>query len=228
MTLENAADYLPHRPVREYSKREIIYDSLRPSRSLYVVLTGRVKVTNVSTEGTQSIIRIAGPDGMFGESSLIAAEDNRETAVALDRVAVMSWSAAEVDVLIDRHPALGLALSRYFVKQSIELQHRIVAMAAYGISKRVSTSLIQLAETMGTPTGDGAMRIASLTQYTIAEFVGTSREMLSLEMNRLRRLGMVRYSRKFIDVYAQALAQSLREEGHIVPAFGTELQRAAS
>jgi CRP-like cAMP-binding protein len=114
------------------------------------------------------------------------------------------------------------------VTQSLELQQRIIAMSAYGIPKRVSVSLLQLAETLGTPREDGSMRMGSLTQNTIAEFVGTSREMLSLEMNRLRRLGMVRYSRQFIDVYTQALAQSLREEGlEMVRASNRELRRVA-
>jgi biotin operon repressor len=57
------------------------------------------------------------------------------------------------------------------------------------------------------------MRIAALTHYAIAEYVGTSREIVTYQMNRLRRMGMLRYSRRFIDVYAQALSETLRQQG---------------
>lgn len=228
MTFGNAADYLPHKPVREFERHEVIYDAQHPSRDLYMVVVGRVKVTNLSLDGTQTIVRIAGREAMFGESALIQPVGCHEVAMALDRVAVMAWSTDEVERHIERVPMLGMALSRYFVMQSIELQQRIVGMSAYGIPKRVALSMLQLAETLGTPREDGSRRIGSLTQNTIAEFVGTSREMLSLEMNRLRRLGMIRYCRQFIDVYTQALSASLREdelETHRAPSRG--LRRAA-
>ena len=228
MTFGTPADFLPYKPAREYSRRDVIYDTKHSSGNLYMVITGRVKVTSVASGDISTIVRIAGPEALFGESALIEPAESREMAVALERVAVMTWTREELEQQIERMPSLGMALSRYFVTQSIELQQRIVSMAAYGVSKRVSVALIQLATTLGTPTGDGAMRIGSLTQYTIAEFVGTSREMLSLEMNRLRRLGMLRYSRKHIDVYTQALSSWLREEGlNVSTASSPELRRAA-
>jgi Mn-dependent DtxR family transcriptional regulator len=64
---------------------------------------------------------------------------------------------------------------------------------------------------------DGSFRVASLTHHTISEFVGTSREIVTFQMNRLRRLGLVRYSRKHIDVYAQALRENLRQQGTSIP-----------
>ncbi len=63
--------------------------------------------------------------------------------------------------------------------------------------------------------------MASLTHHTIAEFVGTSREIVTFQMNRLRRLGLIRYSRKFIDVYTSAIRENLKQQGTSIPR-GTE------
>jgi CRP-like cAMP-binding protein len=90
-------------------------------------------------------------------------------------------------------------------------------MAVYKTPERVMVSLIQLAHTLGTPTGDGASRIGSLTHQTMAEFVGTSREIVTFQLNRLRRLGMIRYSRKYMDIYTGAIAESLRQQGVALP-----------
>jgi hypothetical protein len=40
---------------------------------------------------------------------------------------------------------------------------------------------------------------------------------VTFQMNRLRRMGLVRYSRKHIDVYAQALRENLRQQGVSIP-----------
>ena len=89
-------------------------------------------------------------------------------------------------------------------------------------------ALLQLATDLGTSAPDGATRIASLTHHTIAEFVGTSREIVTFQMNRLRRLGLIRYSRKFIDVYAPAMRDSLKQHGASIPRGTEELAQRAS
>lgn len=217
MTFENPADFLPHKPPREYSRRQEIYDSRNSGGELYMVVAGRVKISIVSPTGAHTVVRLAGPGALFGESSLVSSH-RPESAVALDRTAVISWTPEELEHQINLFPALGKALSLYFISRSLELRERIVAMAAYGMTKRVILSLLQLSASVGAPMEDGSTRIGSLTQYTLAEYVGTSREMLSLEMNKLKRLGMIRYSRQFIDVYTQALEESLLNRNLRAPA----------
>jgi hypothetical protein len=84
-------------------------------------------------------------------------------------------------------------------------------------------SLLQLQRTLGERLADGAMRMAGLTHMVIAEHVGTSREIVSAQMNRLRKLGMVRYSRKFIDVDCEAMEQALLNGGLALRTFGSTL-----
>jgi CRP-like cAMP-binding protein len=90
-------------------------------------------------------------------------------------------------------------------------------MAVHKTPERVMLALVQLADDLGSPTADGSVRIASLTHHTIAEYVGTSREIVTFQMNRLRRMGLLRYSRKFIDINMMALQEVLREGGITVP-----------
>ena len=88
-------------------------------------------------------------------------------------------------------------------------------------------ALLEFADTLGTEMQDGAERLPALTHQTIAEYVGTSREIVSMEMNRLRRMGMVRYSRKFVDVYAGALREWMRQGDIRVPSRTMGTSQAA-
>jgi CRP/FNR family transcriptional regulator, cyclic AMP receptor protein len=224
---EDPLTYLPRKPIQEFGRRRVIYDPNQPPDSLYVVILGRVKLTSISEDGTQTIARIVTAEGLFGEGSLVASPYS-ESAVALDNVSVMSWPVADVERQIEREPRLGLALSQFLIRQCVELQDRIQGMAIYKTPERVMVSLIQLANALGTPTADGAVRIGALTHHTIAEYVGTSREIVTFQLNRLRRLGMLRYSRKHMDIYADALKESLRQQGIGLPHAHREMVHRAA
>lgn len=213
LSLEDPLTYLPRKPVQEFARRRVIYSPEQPTSSLYVVILGRVKVTSTAEDGGETIARIVRSEGLFGESALVGNSALSESAVAIDNVSVMSWTRHEIEQQIEREPHLGIALSQHLVRQCMELQERIESMAVYKTPQRVMLSLVQLAATLGTPMPDGSMHVASLTHHTIADYVGTSREIVTFQMNRLRRLGLLRYSRKGIDVFDQAMQDVLRGEG---------------
>src|ERR1051326_7208808 len=62
----------------------------------------------------------------------------------------------------------------------------------------------------------------------IAEYVGTSREIVTANMTGLRRAGLLRYSRKEIEVSTAAMDRALREGGITPNPVETPLVRAAS
>jgi CRP-like cAMP-binding protein len=214
MSTHDALTYLPRSRVLEFPKRYAIYDSARPSEHLYLVLRGRVKVFTTAESGVQTLLRIISPEGFFGETALVPLNDSlRESAVALDSVHVMSWSADKLTETIEREPKLALALFQYFAECNLIHQERICAAASYKTGIRVAIALVQLAHSIGEPTGNGAIRMSGLTHHSIADYVGTTREIVTLEMNRLRRLGYLEYSRRYLDVHADALTASVREQG---------------
>jgi len=212
---EAALTYLPRKSVQEFGKGRVIYSPQQPSDRMFLVVLGRVKVTSNADEGYETIGRIVCPEGFFGEAVLVGGRP-QESAMALDTATVMSWTRAEIERQIENEPLLGMALSQYLVRQCITLQDRIESMAVQKTPERVLVALAQLAEMLGTPMSDGFTRIASLTHQTIAEYVGTSREIVTSQMNRLRRLGMIRYSRRHIDVFTRALEEALRQEGIVI------------
>jgi len=226
-TAEDPLTYLPRKPVQEFAKRRVIYDPQQPSDHLYVVILGRVKITNLSDDGSQMVARVVAAEGLFGESALIGGQRRSEAAVAVDNVTLMSWTIAEIEAQVEREPRLGLALTQYMVRQCIELQDRIESMAVYKTPERVMLALIQLSDTLGTPLTDGGIRVAALTHHTIAEYVGTSREIVTFQLNRLRRLGMLRYSRKHMDIYVPAMQEALRAQGVDLPHIHAVLSQRA-
>jgi CRP-like cAMP-binding protein len=76
----------------------------------------------------------------------------------------------------------------------------------------VARSLLRFAGRVGVPQNDGSVRIPPLTHKAIAEYVGTSREIVTSQMNLLRQRGCLTYSRKGINIYPDPLREYLQGE----------------
>jgi CRP-like cAMP-binding protein len=219
MSRHDALNYLPSTRILEFPRRCAIYEPTRTTARVYLVLSGRVKIFCTADTGAQTLLRVVGPEEFFGEAALIpSAHAVRESAVAIEPVQTMCWTTDEIQERVEKEPRLALALCEYFGRQNLLLRERITTIANYKTGPRVTLALIQLARTNGATTPTGATRLTGLTHQAIADYVGTSREIVTSEMNRLRRLGYVTYSRLFTDIYLTALTEWMRQQGTRVPA----------
>jgi len=214
MGKHDALNYLPSTRIFEFPRRCAIYEPTRASSRLYLVLAGRVKIFSTSNTGAQTLLRIVGAEEFFGEAALVPSDQEvRETAVAIDPVQAMCWTAEEVQERVDKEPRLALALCEYFGRNNALLRERITTIANYKTGPRVAFALMQLARSNGSATPQGAMRLTGLTHQAIADYVGTSREIVTSELNHLRRLGYVSYSRLYTDIFVSAMSEWIRQQG---------------
>jgi CRP-like cAMP-binding protein len=207
--IEDALMYLPRKGVTDFRKGQSIFDEHQPSNGLHLVVQGRVKVTIPFHDGTQTVVDIFTSDDFLGESSLLGASQYSERALALDNVTLMSWSSGEIEEQVERQPRLGIALLQMLVKRGLDYQGRLQSFALEKTPERVVRALFRFADRLGTATEDGSIKIPPLTHQVISEYVGTSREIVTFHMNHLRQKGLLRYSRKGIQVYTEALREHL-------------------
>jgi len=209
--LEDPLAYLVQRGVVEYYRNQIIYDDRHPSTGLSLILRGRVKVSTLE-HGSETVIGIFGEHEFFGESSLLGEHTSHfEQATALEKTALMTWSRDEIEARIETQPKLGVALIQVLVGRFLDSQDRLQSLALDATGKRVVLNLLRLAKS-GTPQPDGAVRIPPLTHQLLARYSGTSREVVTSQLNDLRRQGMVRYSRQAIELYPNSLTEYLHSQ----------------
>ncbi|HWQ53787.1 MAG TPA: Crp/Fnr family transcriptional regulator [Bryobacteraceae bacterium] len=207
---EDALVYLPHKSVVEYRRGQVIYDESQPSNGIYLVVRGRVKTSVPMDDGSQTVIEIFAAEDFFGESGLLELPQRGESAVALENTSLMAWSTAEIEEQVDRQPKLGLAFIQTLVERCLDFEERLQSFALDKTPERIMRALLRFANRFGTRAEDGSVRIPPMTHQLISEYVGTSREIVTFQMNRLRQEGFIRYSRKGIDVYTEPLAENLR------------------
>jgi CRP-like cAMP-binding protein len=211
--LEDALMYLPRKSLVTYRKGQTIFDESHPPVGLYLVVDGRVVVTASLDDGSETVIDIFGADDFLGENSLLGSIHHSRRARALDDVSMMSWTTREIEEQSERQPKLAIALLQMLVKRGLDYQVRLQSFALDKTPERVVRCLLGFAGRMGTPTQDDRIDIPPMTHQVIAQYVGTTREIISLQMNQLRHRGVLRYSRKGIQIDIRGLHDHLRQSG---------------
>ncbi len=208
---EDPLSYLPRTAILEFNKGRVIYDVDQPTRRLYLVVDGCVKVSR-SSNGSEIIMNICRNDDFFGEGAFVQASGER--AVALERTRVMSWAAEALNEFIVRHPRLGIALVQSLTNRYLALGDRISTLAVDFTSLRLAKTLVQLAERLGhaDETTPSLRRLAPLSHKVLAQYIGTTREAVTRRMNQFRRDGLVDYSRRDIIVNTAAMRTWMEQQ----------------
>jgi CRP-like cAMP-binding protein len=209
--LEDPLAFLSCSIVADYKKGRLIYDQDQPSTSIYLVIEGKVKVSRMGDDGRQVVVDIYQPDEFFGESALLNLPHRSERAVALDNTKLMGWSAAEIEDMVAKRPRLAVALLQIMAQRSIDFTQRIESLSVDNIARRLARSLIRFAGRLGTGGENGSARMAPLTHELLAQYVGTSREIVTHYMNQFRKQGYLQYSRRGIVLDRTALGEWLRQ-----------------
>ena len=202
--------YLPCSRVMEYEKRQVIYEPTNPSTGLHVIIGGKVLVQRTTADGTKLMVNIYQTDDLFGEIVFIGLTESPEIATALEPTRVMTWTGDEIERYILERPRLALALLQMLTKRCMEYTQRIESCAAERIEQRLARMLLYLSERLGQMSEDGKLKMLPLTHELLAQYVGTSREIVTSNMVQFRRRGYLRYSRQEIVLDPDAMRKFLK------------------
>jgi len=209
--LEDPLAHLPCSSIVEYRKGQIIYNQDQPSTSIYLVIEGKIKVTRFAEDGHQIILDIYQPDEFFGESAFLSLPHRPEQATAFQNSKLMAWSTREIEDILQKRPRLAVALLQILAQRTIDFTSRIESHSTDNIVRRLARTLIRFSERFGVEEADGSVRMIPFTHELLSQYVGTSREIVTHYLNQFRRQGYLRYSRKGIILYRDAVKDWLRQ-----------------
>jgi CRP/FNR family cyclic AMP-dependent transcriptional regulator len=172
--------------VRTYPKNTIVVTEGERSDSLYVILSGRVKVFLSDEHGKDLVINVEGPGEYFGELALD--EGPRSASVATLESCKMAVIANEVlRGFLASHPEAAVQLIRGLIARARRMTESLKDLALLDVYGRVAKLLLELAKET-----DGRLVIDQrLTQQDIADRVSASREMVSRILKDLTTGGYV-------------------------------------
>src|SRR6218665_2365255 len=82
---------IAHAVPRLVGQGEAVFEQGRPADSFFLLLHGRLKVTQVTPDGQQIIVRVVHPGDLFGFARALQRDDYPGTAVAAAESLTLSW-----------------------------------------------------------------------------------------------------------------------------------------
>ena len=207
--LDNVVAQFPVSAATRYRKGQKIYGPSDRSKTIYLVVAGKVGISHIAGDGSQVLLEIVRPNELFGESACFDAPCASEKATAIEEAKLMTWAISDMQDLVVKRPRLVVALLEVLAQRNAELTRRLESFSLDTVERRLARSLIRLAERLGTPEEDGAVKMMPLTHEMLSHYIGTAREVVTLHMNRFRKQGYVDYSRRGMVLHGDALRASI-------------------
>jgi len=166
---------------RTFNKNSIVITEGDSSSSLYIILSGDVKVFVSDEDGKTNIVNRLGSGDYFGELSLIDDEPRSASVEAVSKCKISILSRQYFVDYIEQHPRVAIHLLKGIGKRLRNTTSHAKNLALMDVFGRTAHVLLQAASEEG-----GRMITPALTQQDIADEVGSSREMVSRILKDLK------------------------------------------
>lgn len=181
---------------RRLRRRELLFNQGDPADEFAVVVEGRLKLSQVTAEGQELIVRYIGPGEMCAVVALFAGQDYPATAEAVGDTSVIAWPRGTLDELMRSHPQLALNVLRLLSERMGELSDRLRELSTERVARRVARALLRLARKAGRRTDRGVEIDMPLTREDIARLTGTTLFTVSRLMADWEEAGIVASGRE--------------------------------
>ncbi|WP_433205971.1 Crp/Fnr family transcriptional regulator [Dactylosporangium sp. CS-047395] len=180
------------------ARRTVLFREAEAGDSLYVLLSGKVKLSRRSSDGREGLLALVGPGEPFGEVELLDGGPRTTTATVVADARLARLSKTALYRWMARHPGVAEQLLRIVARRIRGNRATVHDRLFSDVPGRVAGQLIQLANQFGVAE-DGATRVVhDLTQTELAQFVGASRESVNKVLANYASRGWVRLENKCI------------------------------
>jgi CRP/FNR family cyclic AMP-dependent transcriptional regulator len=176
--------------IRRFPAHAVLITEGDASDTLFIIVSGRVKVYAANAGGREVILNSHGPGEMVGELALDGGPRSASVMTTEPTSCAVVSGARLRDFIVD-HPDFALHLIRQLIARVRGLTGNVKSLALDDVYARV-TGLLQRLSVAESDAPD-AVRVlrGKLTQQDIADHVGASREMVSRVFKELTRGGYV-------------------------------------
>lgn len=187
---------------RAYPKNSVLINEGDQTDSLYVILSGQVKVYSGDEEGRELLLALLGPGEYFGELAIIDEEPRSASVMTTESCKLAIISKEDFLHCLTAHPAIAVNVLKVLARRLRQQTENTKSLALMGVYERVAKTLLEMA----TPQGDEQV-VDGLTQKRLAAMVGASREMISLVFKELKMGGYVTVQRGRVIIHKKLPAK---------------------
>lgn len=198
---------------KRYPRATIIHSPGDLGMMVNCVLSGRVKIYNLSACGKEIIYRFCTPNSFFGIAEIFGGEEREVFAGAMEDTEVLCTDKQYFESLILRNPALALAVMRILGNRVRQAHKAIQSFVFCDARTRLAQLLIKLAQINGVENPDGTITLRNrFTHQEMANMVGAIRQTVAKNINHFKRNSYIRVAGERITLIDPAGLKNLIDD----------------
>lgn len=160
--------------------------------TLYLLKSGRIKVTRTSANGVTHDVKTLDPGTIFGDAPSLGQGMFGTTATATEPTKLIVITPADIERLVGSSPEMGLNILRKVGSRLVEADRQHEQAAFQPVAGRIAAMLLASADRQGNVTGQ--------TQQQIAESLGVYRETVANAIGEMKAEKVISVGRKRITI----------------------------
>ena len=183
---------------RTVKKGEIIFEEGETLNGVYCVKDGICKLSKLSANGKDQIVKLVVKGDLLGQRSLISDESANLSATALNEMEVCFIPKKEIIGDLQKNNNFSMEVLKDMAHDLKEADNIIVNMAQKSVKQRLAETLIYIHSSFGT-NEDGLMNIV-LSREDYASIVGTATESAIRVLSQFKKDGLISTEGKQIKI----------------------------
>ncbi|MDM7932485.1 Crp/Fnr family transcriptional regulator [Tabrizicola sp.] len=177
---------------RRWNAGEVIFEKGDPGDFMLALTQGRMKLSNLSQNGRELLIRIAEAGDLVGEIACLDGAERSSAATAVTRVEALVLSRKDYREIASRFPALHEAAIGHLGALLRGTNDRLESVSLYQLHARFARFLLfSLHQMNGEDLEAFEMLGLNVNQTDLGLLVGASRPKLNRMLQEFRELGVL-------------------------------------
>jgi CRP/FNR family transcriptional regulator, cyclic AMP receptor protein len=192
-------DYTKTHVFVKYKKGDFIYFQKDLSTRIFLVVSGKVKISTYTQDGKEVVKAILSKGEIFGEMALLGEDYRSDFAqVTEENTELCPLDTQVMHDLMRRNRDLSFKIYKIIGFRIHKLERKVESLIAKDVKTRLIEFLKDLAQEQGQKIGFETLIRHSLTQKDIADLIGTSRQTVTTLLNELKEQNFINFDRKKI------------------------------
>jgi len=170
-------------------KGEVIFKEGERLGGVFCVRNGISKLSKISDNGRDQIVKLAKKGEVLGQRSVIASEATNLSATALEDMEVCFIPKTYIEEPLQTNPIFTNAVLKQMSTDLKFADDTIVNMAQKTVRQRLAETLMYLEDNFGVDT-EGYLYL-QLSRADIADVVGTATELLIRTLTKFKKEGLI-------------------------------------
>lgn len=170
-------------------KGEVLFEEGETINGVYCVKDGICKLSKLSENGKDQIVKMVIKGELIGQRSLVSEESSNLQAVALNDMEVCFIPKNEIMADLQRNPKFSFDMLKDMARDLKEADNVIVNMAQKSVKQRMAETIIYISNSFGT-NPDGTLSVV-LSREDFANIVGTATESAIRVLSQFKKDGLI-------------------------------------